>query len=222
MRALFSLALDGPMNVSAQWWRDLVRKDRTAFEAEAETLLRAWASLRQALGGSSGPVANGSGRRIRLGAGTSASSASFRKVVPNEKNKMSRHAMGGRMSLTYYLVNEFVRAALLIGFFEAFRRGAGVRYLFLGLSVMTALIYCTFQVMAGLHLGPPSKDTIPTVSGMMNISETFFGLGAIICYWSAMKGPSPSKSLSEWLETIDRNDVVQVCGVVVVVSRSNC
>ena len=47
VRGLFSLALDAPMNDSAQWWQDLARKDRTEFEAYAEILLRAWASLRK-------------------------------------------------------------------------------------------------------------------------------------------------------------------------------
>jgi hypothetical protein len=47
VRALFSLALDGPMNDSATWWSDLARKGRTAFEAEAESFLEAWINLRQ-------------------------------------------------------------------------------------------------------------------------------------------------------------------------------
>lgn len=47
VRTLFTLALDNPMNDSANWWSGLARKDRAEFEAEAETLLKAWAALRQ-------------------------------------------------------------------------------------------------------------------------------------------------------------------------------
>jgi hypothetical protein len=49
VRGLFSLVLDNPMNDAAKWWRGLAGKDRAEFEAEVETLLRAWTSLRAAV-----------------------------------------------------------------------------------------------------------------------------------------------------------------------------